>query len=59
MGSTPPPPPPRGDLLTLLLLGKLTKSILVAKTLEAFKPKAKFFPLKISISKTCSKLFFV
>ena len=26
---------------------KLNKNILIAKTLEAFKPKAKFFPLKI------------
>ena len=34
---------------------KLNKNILVAKTLEAFKPKTKFFPLKKSISEICSK----
>ena len=34
---------------------KLNKNILIAKTLEAFKTKAKFFPFKIPIPKKCSK----
>ena len=34
---------------------KLNKNILIAKTLEAFEPKANFFPLKIPMSKTSSK----
>ena len=39
---------------------KLNKNILIAKTLEAFKPKAKFFfPLQLPISKICSKPIFV
>ena len=38
---------------------KLNKNILIAKTLEAFKPKAKIFPLKTPISKICSKPIFV
>ena len=33
---------------------KLNKNILIAKTLEAFKPKAKFFPFK----NTCFKNMF-
>ena len=37
------------------LKSKLNKNILIAKTLEAFKPKAEFFPLKIPISNICSK----
>ena len=38
---------------------KLNKNKLIAKTLEAFKPKAKFFPLKTPITKICSKPIFV
>ena len=37
---------------------RLNKNILIARTLEAFKPKAKFFPLKIHIFKVCSKPIF-
>ena len=36
---------------------KLNKNIIIAKTLEAFKPKKKTF--KKPISKTCSKPFFI
>ena len=38
---------------------KLNKNKLIAKTLEAFKPKAKFFPLKTPITKIWSKTIFV
>ena len=38
---------------------KQNKNILIAKTLEAFKPKKSFFPLKRAISKICSKPIFV
>ena len=38
---------------------KLNKNILIDKTLEAFKPKAIFFPFKKPISKLCSKPIFV
>ena len=38
---------------------KLNKNKLIAKTLEAFKPNANFFPLKTTITKKCSKPIFV
>ena len=38
---------------------KLNKNIVIAKTLEAFKPKAIFFLFKKSISKINSKPIFV
>ena len=38
---------------------KLNKNILIAKTLEAFKPETKFFPNKTPISKKSSKPIFV
>ena len=38
---------------------KLNKKILIAKTLEEFKPKAKFFPFKKTYSKKSSKSIFV
>ena len=38
---------------------KLNKNILIAKTLEAFKPKANFLPSKIPMSKISSKPNFV
>ena len=40
---------------------KLNKNILIAKTLEAFKPKAKYlyFPLKKSFLQICSKPIFI
>ena len=36
---------------------KLNKNILIAKTVEAFKPKAKFFTLKKPISKFVQNQF--
>ena len=38
---------------------KLNKIYSLLKLTLAFKPKAKFFPLKIPISKICSKSIFV
>ena len=38
---------------------KLNKNKLIAKTVEAFKPKAKLFPFKNTYTKTFSKPIFV
>ena len=47
------------QILEKLKESKQNKNIFIAKALEAFKPKAKFFPLKIHISKLSFKPIFV